>query len=86
MILPILQIGNEILNEKCSPVENFDDELKKLLDDMKQTLADAKGAGLAAPQVGKSLRVFIVDTDDGYVGFAVRHRGVLVGKGQVGRR
>ena len=49
MILPILQIGNEILNEKCSPVENFDDELKKLLDDMKQTLADAKGAGLAAP-------------------------------------
>ena len=69
MILPILQIGNEILNEKCSPVENFDDELKKLLDDMKQTLADAKGAGLAAPQVGKSLRVFIVDTDDGYFEF-----------------
>lgn len=69
MILPILQIGNEILNEKCSPVENFDGELKKLLDDMKQTLADAKGAGLAAPQVGKSLRVFIVDTDDGYFEF-----------------
>ena len=36
---------------------------------MKQTLADAKGAGLAAPQVGKNIRVFIVDTDDGYYEF-----------------
>ena len=69
MILPILQIGNEILNEKCAPVGQFDDELKKLLDDMKQTLADAKGAGLAAPQVGKNIRVFIVDTEDGYYEF-----------------
>ena len=69
MILPILQIGDEILTKKCLPVESIDGELIKLLDDMKQTLADAKGAGLAAPQVGKNIRVFIVDTDDGYYEF-----------------
>lgn len=69
MILPILQIGDEILTKKCLPVASIDGELIKLLDDMKQTLADAKGAGLAAPQVGKNIRVFIVDTDDGYYEF-----------------
>lgn len=69
MILPILQIGDEILTKKCLPVESIDGELIKLLDDMKQTLADAKGAGLAAPQVGENIRVFIVDTDDGYYEF-----------------
>lgn len=69
MILPILQIGDEILTKKCLPVESIDGELIKLLDDMKQTLADAKGAGLAAPQVGKNIRVFIVDTDEGYYEF-----------------
>ena len=69
MILPILQIGDEILSKKCLPVDSIDGELIKLLDDMKQTLADAKGAGLAAPQVGKNIRVFIVDTDDGYYEF-----------------
>lgn len=69
MILPILQIGDEILTKKCLPVESIDGELIKLLDDMKQTLTDAKGAGLAAPQVGKNIRVFIVDTDDGYYEF-----------------
>ena len=69
MILPILQIGDEILTKKCLPVESIDGELIKLLDDMKQTLADAKGAGLAAPQGGKNIRVFIVDTDDGYYEF-----------------
>ena len=69
MILPILQIGDEILKKKSAPITEYNDELKKLLDDMKQTLADAKGAGLAAPQVGRNIRAFIVDTDDGYYEF-----------------
>lgn len=69
MILPILQIGDEILKKKSAPVTEYNGELKKLLDDMKQTLADAKGAGLAAPQVGRNIRAFIVDTDDGYYEF-----------------
>ena len=67
--LEILQTGNPILREKCVPVENVDLNLIKLLDDMKETLKDAQGAGLAAPQVGKNIRVFIVDTDDGYYEF-----------------
>lgn len=68
-VLPILQIGDEILKRKSLPVEAFDSKLKKMLDDMKQTLSDAKGAGLAAPQIGENLRVFIVDVDDGYFEF-----------------
>lgn len=69
MILPILQIGDEILKKKSIPVTEFNGELAKLLDDMKQTLANAKGAGLAAPQVGLNERVFIVDVDEGYFEF-----------------
>ena len=68
-VLPILQIGNEILKKKSVPVTEFDDKLKKLFDDMKQTLADAKGAGLAAPQVGLNIRAFIVDVEEGYFEF-----------------
>ena len=67
--LEILQTGNLILREKCVPVGNVDLNLIKLLDDMKETLKDAQGAGLAAPQVGKNIRVFIVDTEDGYYEF-----------------
>lgn len=67
--LEILQTGNPILREKCVPIGNVDLNLIKLLDDMKETLKDAQGAGLAAPQVGKNIRVFIVDTEDGYYEF-----------------
>ena len=67
--LEILQTGNPILREKCVPVGNVDLNLIKLLDDMKETLKDAQGAGLAAPQVGKNIRVFIVNTEDGYYEF-----------------
>lgn len=67
--LEILQVGAPVLREKCVKVENIDLNLLKLLDDMKQTLEEAQGAGLAAPQVGKNIRVFIVYTDDGYFEF-----------------
>ena len=67
--LEILQTGNPILREQCVPVGNVDLNLIKLLDDMKETLKDAQGAGLAAPQVGKNIRVFIVATEDGYYEF-----------------
>jgi len=48
----------------CKPVTNFDSKLHKLLDDMRETLIDSNGVGLAAPQVGILRRVVLVDTGD----------------------
>ena len=61
MIREIVQVGDPVLREKCKPVTRFDDELAKLLDDMKETLRHAEGAGLAAPQVGVPVRAVQVD-------------------------
>lgn len=55
----IVKDGDPILKKKCRPVEVFDDRLAQLLDDMKETLLDANGLGLAGPQVGMLRRVFI---------------------------
>lgn len=62
----IIQVPDPILYKKCRVVENFDQKLHDLLDDMKETLEYANGAGLAAPQVAILKRVAIVMTDDGY--------------------
>ena len=55
----IVQDGDPILKKVCRPVTNFDDRLATLLDDMKETLLDAGGLGLAGPQVGVMRRLFI---------------------------
>ncbi len=61
----IVQDGDPILKKKCRPVTNYDARLAQLLDDMRDTLQDAQGYGLAAPQVGVMRRVFIsVDERD----------------------
>ena len=52
------------LHQVCRPVEKFDWRLRKLLDDMKETLVEAEGVGLAAPQVGILRRVVVVDTGE----------------------
>ena len=52
------------LHKVCKPVTNFDAKLHKLLDDMRDTLLDAQGVGLAAPQVGILRRVVLVDTGE----------------------
>ena len=48
----ILTQGDPALNKRCHPVTKFDGKLADLLDDLKETLSDANGAGLAAPQIG----------------------------------
>lgn len=62
----IVQVPDPILFKKCRTVEDFDSRLHTLLDDMKETLEYADGAGLAAPQVAVLKRVAIVSTEDGY--------------------
>ena len=60
----ILTTDEPSLHKVCRPVEKFDWRLHKLLDDMHETLAEANGVGLAAPQVGILRRVVIVDTGE----------------------
>lgn len=60
----ILTDKDPALHKVCRPVEKFDGRLHKLLDDMKETLIDANGVGLAAPQVGILRRVVLVDTGE----------------------
>ena len=55
----IVKDGDPILKKVCRPVTKFDDRLATLLDDMKETLLDADGLGLAGPQVGYMRRLFI---------------------------
>lgn len=61
MILEIVQLGHPVLRERCKPVEVIDDALLKLVTDMIETMRDAEGVGLAAPQVGVPLRLAVVD-------------------------
>lgn len=60
-ILPILVAPHPVLKQKCTPVETVDDDIRRLLDDMLETMYDAPGIGLAAPQVGVSKRMLVVD-------------------------
>ena len=60
----ILTDKESALHKTCKPVENFDGKLHTLLNDMRETLIDSGGVGLAAPQVGILRRVVLVDTGD----------------------
>ena len=60
-IYQIVQAGDNILREKAKPVQNINSNILKLLDNMQETMRNARGIGLAAPQIGVSKRVIIVD-------------------------
>ena len=59
--LPIITIPDPVLRKKSAPIERVDDELLRLADDMLETMYDAPGIGLAAPQVGISRRLIVLD-------------------------
>ena len=64
MILEITKLGEDILRQKAQPVAEVNDEIRKLAEDMFETMIDAEGVGLACPQVGKPLRMFVLIADD----------------------
>ena len=76
----VVQVGDEVLRQKCFAVENFDESLEKLLDDMRDTVKKEQGAGLAAPQVGVLRRVVVVDVEEGY--FELINPVILQQKGE----
>lgn len=65
MLRPILRFGEHPLHQPAAPVPAIDDDVLRLVDDMIETMYAAPGVGLAAPQVGVPLRVFVVDVSVG---------------------
>ncbi|MFI1994114.1 peptide deformylase [Actinoplanes sp. NPDC020271] len=62
-VVSIRRVGDPVLRRVAAPVTDFDAELDRLVSDLTQTLAESRGAGLAAPQIGVSLRVFAINPD-----------------------
>lgn len=61
MIYPIVKFGDPVLEKHAEPVTAFDDDLKKLVEDMFESMYAAHGVGLAAPQIGISRRLAVID-------------------------
>jgi peptide deformylase len=66
MIRPILRYGDSVLHQQARPVDALTPEIERLVDDMIETMYAAPGVGLAAPQVGVPLRIFVVDISVGH--------------------
>ena len=60
-LLDIVTLPAPILRQKAKPVKRFDKNLQNLIDDMLDTMRDAPGVGLAAPQIGQSIRLLVVE-------------------------
>ena len=65
----VVQVGDPVLRKKSEPITEFDEKLWAILDDMKDTVKAENGAGLAAPQIGLSMRMVVVDVEEGYFEF-----------------
>jgi peptide deformylase len=64
-IYPIVKYGDPVLEKPAATVRNFDAELQELADDMFASMYAAQGVGLAAPQIGKSIRMTVIDVSNG---------------------
>jgi peptide deformylase len=60
-VLPIRLIGDKVLRQVAEPIDEITDEIRQFIEDLKLTMYKRDGLGLAAPQVGKSLRIFVID-------------------------
>jgi len=61
MQLPIVLYGHPVLRKKAKEIQGFDEAMRKLIADMKETLLDKKGLGLAAPQINRSVQLFLTN-------------------------
>jgi peptide deformylase len=61
MVYPIVKFGDPVLEKKAATITEFDNELRKLVDDMFESMYAAHGVGLAAPQIGISKRIAVID-------------------------
>src|SRR5215470_468677 len=64
-IYPVVKFGDPVLEKPTKPITKFDDELAELAEDMFASMYAAQGVGLAAPQIGKSIRIAVVDVTSG---------------------
>ncbi|MGE5506924.1 MAG: peptide deformylase [Chitinophagales bacterium] len=78
--LPIVQEGDGILRQRAMPVEKVTKRIQKLITDMFETMHQAEGVGLAAPQVGEGLRIIVVDVDEG--AFALVNPVIVAARGE----
>ena len=66
-VLKVVTIGDSVLREKAITVKNFNENLSRLLDNMRETMVEYDGVGLAAPQIGISKRVAVIDVGEGLI-------------------
>ncbi len=82
-IIPIRRMGEPVLRTPAAEVQGFDEALRRLRDDMFETMYDAPGVGLAAPQIGLSLRFFVYDDQEGSKGAVANPRLTLLDGQQI---
>jgi peptide deformylase len=73
-VMPIRTLGDPVLRETAAPVDVFDDALRRLVDDMLETMYAAPGVGLAGNQVGLRTACFVYDDREGHAGFVANPR------------
>ena len=66
-ILEVVKAGNPVLKQVAKPIKKIDSRLRHLMDDMAETMYKCDGVGLAAPQVGQSIRLVVIDVGEGII-------------------
>ena len=84
MNLSILAYGNHILRQKCSQIKGTSPEIQKLVTYMWETMENANGCGLASPQIGKTLQLFVVDSQIMYKNLDTEDQILYFGKDDKG--
>lgn len=64
-ILGVIKAGNPVLKQVAEPIKKVDSRLRRLMDDMAETMYKCNGVGLAAPQIGQSIRLVVIDVGEG---------------------